>query len=77
VADAGEGPFGAGREGDIGWDQVGAGAATRGSAGLPAPGHARCRQTQWQATDFEQLEPERLDLREHSVERGLVAERSR
>jgi hypothetical protein len=31
----------------------------------------------WQATDFEQLEPERLDLREHSVERGLVAERSR
>jgi hypothetical protein len=24
----------------------------------------------WQAADFEQLEPERLDLREHAVQRG-------
>lgn len=30
-----------------------------------------------QATDFKQLEAERLDLREHPVELGLVAQRSR
>ena len=30
-----------------------------------------------QATDFKQLEAKRLDLREHPVERGLVAQRSR
>jgi hypothetical protein len=28
------------------------------------------------ATDFEQFEPERLDLGEHAVERGLVGERT-
>src|SRR5436305_14499965 len=30
-----------------------------------------------QATDFEQLEPEGLDLGEHAVQRGLVRQRSR
>ena len=30
-----------------------------------------------QATDFKQLEAKRLDLREHPVERGPVAQRSR
>ena len=29
----------------------------------------------WQAADFEQLEPERLDLREHAVQRGAVGQR--
>ena len=29
----------------------------------------------WQAADFEQLEPERLDLREHAIQRGAVGER--
>ena len=29
----------------------------------------------WQAADFEQLEPERLDLREYAVQRGLVSQR--
>ena len=29
----------------------------------------------WQAADFEQLEPERLDLREYAVQRGAVGER--
>src|SRR5690348_7537841 len=28
----------------------------------------------WQAADFEQLEPERLDLREHAIQRGAVRE---
>jgi len=30
----------------------------------------------WQAADFEQFEPERLDLREHAVQRGAIRERS-
>src|SRR5215510_3391322 len=29
----------------------------------------------WQAADFEQLEPERLDVREHAIQRGAVGER--
>jgi hypothetical protein len=29
----------------------------------------------WQTADFEQLEPERLDLREHAIQRGAVGER--
>src|SRR5262249_8515652 len=29
----------------------------------------------WQAADFEQLEPERLDLREHAIQRGAVGQR--
>jgi len=29
----------------------------------------------WQPADFEQLEPERLDLREHAVKRGAVGQR--
>src|SRR5262245_13104093 len=29
----------------------------------------------WQAPDFEQLEPERLELREHAIQRGAVGER--
>src|SRR5690348_6435705 len=29
----------------------------------------------WQAADFEQLEPERLDLRQHAIQRGAVGER--
>ena len=29
----------------------------------------------WRATDFEQLEPERLDLREHAVQRSAVGKR--
>ena len=29
----------------------------------------------WQAADFEQLKPERLDLREHAIQRGAVGER--
>jgi len=29
----------------------------------------------WQAADFEQLEPERLDLREHAIQRGAAGER--
>jgi len=29
----------------------------------------------WQAADFEQLEAERLDLREHAVQRGAVGQR--
>jgi hypothetical protein len=29
----------------------------------------------WQTADFEQLEPERLDLREHAIQRGAVGQR--
>ena len=29
----------------------------------------------WQPADFEQLEPERLNLREHAVQRGAVGQR--
>src|SRR5215470_5400144 len=29
----------------------------------------------WKTADFEQLEPERLDLREHAVQRGAVGQR--
>src|SRR5215470_12535695 len=29
----------------------------------------------WQAADFEQLEPERLELREHAIQRGAVGQR--
>jgi len=30
----------------------------------------------WQTADFEELEPERLDLGEHAVQRGAIRERS-
>src|SRR5215471_5674990 len=36
------------------------------------PRAGSCR---WQAADFEQLEPERLDLREHAVQRRAVRQR--
>src|SRR5215470_6880314 len=36
------------------------------------PGGASGR---WQAADFEQLEPERLELREHAIQRGAVGQR--
>ena len=37
-----------------------------------APGGVSGR---WQAADFEQLEPERLNLREHAIQRGAVGQR--
>ena len=39
--------------------------------GRPAAGASG----RWQAADFEQLEPERLDLREHAIQRGAVGQR--
>ena len=44
--------------------------AEDGAAGGPGGGSGR-----WQAADFEQLEPERLELREHAVQRGAVGQR--
>jgi hypothetical protein len=47
-------------------------AAGRGPAGRgPGRGASERRRT----ADFEQLEPERLDLREHAIQRGAVGER--
>src|SRR6516162_10123000 len=40
--------------------------------GRPAGGGVSRR---WQAADFEQIEAERLDLREHAVQRGAVRQR--
>src|SRR6516225_5718176 len=39
---------------------------------MPGRGRASGR---WQAADFEQLEAERLDLREYAVQRGAVRQR--
>ena len=38
-------------------------------------GPGRGASGRWQAADFEQLEPERLDLREHPIQRGAVGQR--
>src|SRR5215472_11019575 len=45
--------------------------AEDGAAGGPGRGVSG----RWQAADFEQLEPERLDLREHAIQRGAVGQR--
>jgi hypothetical protein len=46
--------------------------AEDGTARRPGAGAS----DRWQAADFEQLEPERLELGEHAVQRGAVGERS-
>jgi hypothetical protein len=54
--------------------------AGRGNAGLPGPSQTKRMvivSVRRQAADFEQLEPEGLDLGQHAVQGGLVRQRSR
>src|SRR6516165_6046365 len=63
---------------------AGVGAMPGSAAGTTTAGAGRGRDGRWpsagvsgrwQAADLEQLEPERLDLREHAIQRGAVGQR--